>query len=89
MDQSHARVTAQNSGVIRGNTFKQFGYGKMVPIGARMPRGGAAGDDYAPYAHMKSDSAEAISAILAHGRVSHNYHIVYCSSYCLRMQTSW
>ena len=69
MIRSHAQVIEQNKRVIRGNSFEQFAYGKMVPKGARMPRGGEAGDDYGPYAHMKSNSLEALDAIMAHGRV--------------------
>ena len=41
----------------------------MVPKGARMPRGREAGDDYGPYTYMKSNSLEALDAIMAHGRV--------------------
>ena len=68
MIESHALVT-KNKGVRRGGTFQQFAYGKMVPVGARVPQGGAPGDGYAPYAHMTSDTVEAIDALMAHGRV--------------------
>ena len=54
MIDSHAQVMQQNKGVIRGHSFEQFAYGKMVPKGARMPQGGETGDDYGPYAHMKA-----------------------------------
>lgn len=69
MIESHALVT-RNRGVKRGGKFQQFAYGKMVPIGARLPQGGAPGDGYAAYAYMKADSVDAIRALMAHGRVS-------------------
>ena len=68
MIESHALVT-KNKGVRRGGTFQQFAYGKMVPVGARVSQGDAPGDGYAPYAHMTSDTVEAIDALMAHGRV--------------------
>lgn len=68
MLESHRLVT-KNKGVRRGGSFQQFAYGKMVPVGARVPQGGAVGDGYAPYAHMTSDSVDAIDALMAHGRV--------------------
>ena len=70
MTETHAEVVALNKGVIRGKAFRQYAYGKMVPMGARMPQGGATGDDYAPYVHMDASSLEGIRAVLAHGRVS-------------------
>ena len=72
MIKSHATVT-QNKGVKRGGSFEQFAYGKMVPVGARVPQGGAPGDTYAPYAHMTADDVEAITALMAHGRVRKSF----------------
>ena len=69
MIKSHGIVT-QNKGVKRGGQFQQFAYGKMVPVGARIPQGGAPGDGYGPYGHMSADTVEAIDALMAHGRVS-------------------
>ncbi|KAI0087688.1 hypothetical protein BDY19DRAFT_907142 [Irpex rosettiformis] len=64
---SHNLVT-QNTSVRRGKTFHLQASGKMVPVGARIPQGGAPGDGYAPYAHVKADSIQAINALMAHGR---------------------
>ncbi|KAI0089515.1 hypothetical protein BDY19DRAFT_993109 [Irpex rosettiformis] len=67
MIKSHDQVTKKAS-VRRGGTFQLSVSSKMVPVGARIPQGGAAGDGYAPYAHMKTDTIQAIDAMMAHGR---------------------
>lgn len=68
MIESHEIVT-MNKSVKRGGAFQSTASGKMVPIGSRIPQGGAAEDAYTPYAHMASDTIEAINAMMSHGRV--------------------
>ncbi|KAI0083768.1 hypothetical protein BDY19DRAFT_998326 [Irpex rosettiformis] len=66
MKASHKRVT-KNTSIKRGNKFQTCATGKMVPIGARIPRGGAVGDGYAAYAHMSAATNDAIDCLMAHG----------------------
>ncbi|KAI0734988.1 hypothetical protein BC629DRAFT_1446481 [Irpex lacteus] len=47
----------------RGGAFQSMASRKMVPIGSRVPQGEAPGDAYTPYAHMTSDTIEAINAM--------------------------
>lgn len=66
---SHTRVTLNDS-CKRGNKFQAHATGKMVPIGARIPQGGAVGDGYGPYAHMSAATNEAIDCLMAHALVN-------------------
>ena len=63
-------MIARNRGIKHGSKFEQFAYEKIVPIGARVPQGGALGNGYSAYAYMNADSVDAIKVLMAHGRVS-------------------
>ncbi|VDC05136.1 unnamed protein product [Peniophora sp. CBMAI 1063] len=46
---AHHALMSQHPNLQRGASFLEFAFGKMVPIGFRVPMGGRPGEDYAPY----------------------------------------
>lgn len=72
----------------RGASFLEFAYGKMIPVGFRVPAGGRPGDEYGPYpvlvkqadcSQEKGDDND-IRMMFSHAEVAswyfHNNHIL-------------
>ncbi|KAJ3723901.1 hypothetical protein C8R42DRAFT_719787 [Lentinula raphanica] len=49
--------------VKRGDQFRTFGAGKMVPLGSQMPSGGRAGDAYTSYSGMDGSTANGLEIL--------------------------
>ncbi|KZV62879.1 hypothetical protein PENSPDRAFT_692119 [Peniophora sp. CONT] len=45
----HHILVSRFPGLRRGASFLEFAYGKMVPVGFRVPAGGRPGDEYGPH----------------------------------------
>jgi hypothetical protein len=61
--------------------------GELRTIGSRVPMGGRPGDGYGPYAHMKVDTLDSISALFDTAKVCHLFHGSEINSYGHRILT--
>ncbi|VDB89344.1 unnamed protein product [Peniophora sp. CBMAI 1063] len=48
----HHTLVCRFPGLRRGTSFLEFAYGKMIPVGFRVPGGGRPGDEYGPHPIM-------------------------------------
>lgn len=72
----HATVQFEYAGakITRRRLMKPFEYGSMYGIGARLPNGGALGDHYDVYSHMRfnPDHPENLDIMFDHALVRFN-----------------
>ncbi|KAJ3527605.1 hypothetical protein NMY22_g9727 [Coprinellus aureogranulatus] len=59
----HWQRFAQLKGLVRGHQFKEFAQGNMVPVGARMPKGGAPGDTLRYPDSMSATEEESLNCL--------------------------
>jgi hypothetical protein len=67
----HHHRTAKDSTIHRSQTLEQYGYGKIVPRGSRVPQGGVPGDSYRAYTQMQMPdiNPQALDVLFGHGYV--------------------
>jgi hypothetical protein len=64
-----ASVGKETKAIKRGSQFRRFEWGKMHPVGSRMPAGGKPGDTYTGYAGMEVTDISHIRLLFAHAAV--------------------